>query len=227
MLWTARALALALVVLWTVGVSTTASGGTQVSSHINAYVGIFEGQTTHNLTRPESTTITATFSSSAGTDGVPIQLWADTYNTNWHKLPVSLITNNLGKVSLSRAPKNTTRYQFRFAGDSARAPSQSVVLTIGVHTKVTLSLNDASLRIGQTLVARGATYPPKPGMTATLWRVAPVGWTKLKTSTIRSDGTYRITKVFNSSGPRSLVVTVPAGAGNLKGTSPARSVSVG
>jgi hypothetical protein len=226
MRWVQGAIAICLVALSTTAVSTPASGGVKASSHINAYVGIFEGQTTHNLTRPESTTITATFSSTAGSDFVPIELHADTYNTSPHKI-ADLTTNNLGKVSWTAAPRHTTKYQFIFREDATRLGSKSVILTVGVHTKVTLRLSDSTLRVGQTVVARGATYPPKPGVTATLWRVAPVGWTRLATRTVRSDGTFRIPKVFRSSGPRSLVVTVPAAAGNLKGTSPARSASVG
>jgi hypothetical protein len=226
MRWMARALAIALLALPSAVVSTTATGGTKASSHINAYVGIFEGQTRHNLIRFESTVITATFSSSAGTDFVPIELWADTYNTAPHRI-ATLTTDNLGKVSRTVTPKNTTKYQFRFVEDATRLGSESVLLTVGVHTKVTLGLNDSSLRIGQTMVARGTTYPHKPGVTATLWRVTFPSWTKLATGKVRSDGTYRITKTFRSAAPRSLVVTVPAAAGNLKGTSPARTANVG
>lgn len=218
-------IALVISVGFTSFVATPAQSGTLTPTSISAYVGPFQGQTSHNLTRPDSTTVSATFSSTAGNNGVPLELWAKPYGSTWRKV-TTLATDGVGKASRSVSPLYNTTFMWKFLADSTRASSSSNYVTVRVHPKVTLSLADASIRAGQAVVARGYVRPAKPGATATLWRVTPTGWVKLGSNTIRSDGTYAIRKVLWTRTAYSLVVTVPAASGNLKGTSPARSLSV-
>lgn len=229
MSWTVRALVVCLtLVSMATGLTASATGastGTSPTS-ISGYIGYFASSTSYTITRPASVTISANFQPTSGTSEVSLELWARPWGSSW-KLLDSLTSDNTGAAHRLVSPTHNTLYQWRFTGNDQQAPSESQLLTIRVRVKVTLSLNDSSLRVGQTLVARGVTRPIKPGLTATLWRVAPSGTTKLASRTIRSDGSYRITKVFSHRGGSSLMVTVPGATGNLKGTSPLRAVDVG
>lgn len=209
------------------GLSAPANGGTAVTTTIDGYIGFFGHETSYTLTRPASTTISATFhATSGGSEGKPLELWRRPYGGSWQLLD-TILTNGTNTVSRTVTPVHNTLYKWHFDGNSQQAASDSVLLTVKVRYKVTLRLDDSSLRVGQRLVARGVVRPIKAGVTATLWRITLGDRVKLATGTIRIDGSYRITYVFRRHGPKYLVVTVPASTGNLKGTSESRPTNVG
>jgi len=114
---------------------------------------------------------------------------------------------------------------WEFAGDVTYAPSTTEYL-VPVSPRVDLRVKDRTLRRGQRLVARGRTFPAKAGCRVKLWRgelrplVQGPKPQRLATSTVRSDGTYRLTHRFGKKARMRVAVTVGACAGNDRGLSP-------
>ncbi|HET7691359.1 MAG TPA: hypothetical protein VFK41_13325 [Nocardioidaceae bacterium] len=123
-------------------------------------------------------------------------------------------------------PTVTTQYRWRFDGALSIEPSLSPVTTVQVRTAVTGVVADRTLKPGQALVVTGKTTPKKPGLAATLWRKTVTGRTKLTTTTIKADGTFRLAKRVKAKGVWKVFVTVPASSGNLAGTSAIRKATV-
>lgn len=214
----------------TVPISLPADAGELAPTTLTPSFGIFNsGDTTTETTHGGSVYVSVTLrSGSTPVFDQTVELWAKPYgSSSFQKLGTST-TNNSGVARLTHSPARYTKYLWKYFGSPVYAESPAPAeLIVRVHARVSLTLNDTTLRYGQTLVARGFVRPSKPGVTATLWRVAPTGWTRLATGTIRSDGSYRVTKIFRAGASRTMVVTVPASTGNLKGVSPARTVQVG
>ena len=211
----------------TTPITLPANAGELAPTSLKPFLGIFpSGETTTEITRFGSVYVGVTLRS--GTIAVSdqtVELWAKPYGSSSFQMLGTATTGGSGVARLTHSPARYTKYLWKYLGSTVYAASpMPSELIVRVHARVSLSLNDMSLRTGQTLVARGVVRPSKPGVTATLWRVAPTGWTRLATGTIRSDGSYRITKTFRTPADRGLVVTVPASTGNLKGVSPARTV---
>ena len=165
---------------------------------------------------------------SAIQDGA-VQLFHKPFGAASYTMVGQAMTNANGVASLVTKPTKNDSYQWRYGGDTQNyAAAQSPTLAVGVRARVSLSLADSTLRPGQTLICTGLVSPAKVGYVATLWRKTATGKVKLASTTlIRADGTYRITKVLNSRGTYNVFVTVPAAKGNLAGTSPVRTASVG
>jgi len=157
----------------------------------------------------------------------PVQLFEKPAGATSYSLVASATTSSTGVAKLTVKPTRNTSYQWRYAGDETNQPTNSATKTVGVHTKVTIGLADATLHPGQTLVARGRVSPVKGGVTITLWRHTTSGNVKLGTGTIKADGTYRIAKTLSKKGSYTVFTTVPAVSGNLNGTSPKVTAKVG
>jgi hypothetical protein len=228
MTWIARGLAASLAfTLGVSGPSAPATGGTAESTSIEGYIGFLGNETSHTITRPGSTAVSATFHAPSGnTDGIPLELWARSYGGSWH-LVETLQSDGAGKVSRTVSPVHNTLYEWHFAGNAQQSASESQLLTVRVRCLVTLGVDDSSPRVGQRMTARGVVRPLKPGVQVTLWRAYFDERVKLASGTIRSDGSFRIYHVFRKRGPKYLFVTVPASTGNLGGKSSTRTVTVG
>ena len=134
-------------------------------------------------------------------------------------------TDSNGVARKTVTPARNTTYVWYFKGDKNYRPVQSPVQTVGVRTKVTLTLADSMLLSGESLVANGTVTPAKVGVEATLWRATANGPVELGSVSL-TDGTYQITAVLSGKGTYNVYVTVPSAAGNLKGTSPTRTATV-
>jgi len=203
-----------------------ATAGVTATTSISGYVGITTtSSTTHTMVAGDSANVSGTFRvAGTATAGAVLDLWAKPYGEAWRRV-TSDTSDSGGRVSVRRAPVKLTYYQWRYAGEAGRDPSVSNTVTIKVATRIGLALADSCIASGQRVVASGRTRPAKPGHTVVLWSHRPTGRTKLASSTVRSDGTYRIRKVMRS-GSYSLYVTVAGGGGNLAGTSVHRTLSV-
>ena len=216
----AAALALPLLVAQPVVAGTTAS--TSVSAHI----GYFGTTTTTAIDNGDVVTIAGVVKADGATaPGLSVELWAKAWGGDWAHV-ASQTSDGTGRLFLDRRPSKQTFFQWRFPGDAEHAASTSNTLTVKVRTRVGFRVADSSLSSGQRLVATGGTRPAKPGETAILWRASPLGRTKLGSATVRSDGTYRITKVLTKRRSSTHYVTVSAGSGNLLGISGYRTVTV-
>lgn len=158
--------------------------------------------------------------------GVPAVLWAKAFGESAFSMVAAVPTDAEGRASLSRAPARRTEFQWRFPGTDLQTSSQSPIAAVGVRTRVTLTLLDASLSPGQTLRARGTTFPAKPGVTATLWRTTASGRTRIGSAIVKVDGSYAINRTVTK-GTWRVHVTVAASGGNLVGTSVTRTATVG
>jgi len=131
-----------------------------------------------------------------------------------------------GSLAKVVKPVKNTAYRWRFVETTATKGSVSSSVSVGVKTKVTATIVDATLHVGQNLVAKGTTFPRKAGVAITLWRKTSTGNVVLARGTTHSDGTYKIAYPVNRKGTWTVFVTVAAASGNLAGTSPSRSATV-
>lgn len=179
------------------------------------------------VTAGQGVTLTATLTErSAPAGGEPVELWARRYGQEVYSRAATAITDESGVARATVAPRVRTSYQWRYAGGGERGASRSAPATVSVRNAVSLTLADSTLRVGQTLVARGATTPRRPGVVVTLRRVTTSGSVRLGTATTRRDGTFRISRPVSRRGAVRLFVTVPAGGGLLAGGSPTRVAQV-
>jgi len=193
----------------------------------SAWCGYFAGSTSYVM--PYGATARIGGGVRAGgnpVDGADLQLWAKPYGHLWRQVS-SATTTSTGNTSTTHTPRFNTVYKWRFARTTEYAASSSNYASFRVSTKVTIRLTSSTVRAGQSAVAKGRTYPSKPGLVATLWRRLPGYSTRLATTRVGSDGTYRL--AHRVSGPARywlLYVTVAAGTGNAKGTSKDRQVTI-
>jgi hypothetical protein len=139
----------------------------------------------------------------------------------------AVTTNSNGVARKTVSPTRNTTYDWYFKGDRNYRPVASQLQPIGVRSRVSLTLTDATLRRGATLVANGRIAPAKVDSVAILWRKTSSGRVELGRVTLtNTDGTYRITRVLSGGGTYKVYVTVPAAKGNLAGTSPIRTATV-
>ena len=159
----------------------------------------------------------------------PVELFHKPFGQSSYTTLGTVDTNASGIASLTLFPKKNTSYQWRYGGDTQEYDaSQSPIRSVGVRARVTIALADATLKPGQTLVVTGKVTPAKTGFVATLWRKTATGKVKLASTTmVRADGSYRIAKTLTAKGTYKLFVTVPAAQGNLAGSSPIRTATVG
>ncbi|RNM16268.1 hypothetical protein EFL26_05790 [Nocardioides pocheonensis] len=134
-------------------------------------------------------------------------------------------TNAAGTASLSTVLDRNAMVQWRFGGSSARAASSSTPYVVEIAPALTRRANDLTLRRGQRLVVRGRTSPAKPGCAVELWRgelrplmVGPKP-VRLARSTVRADGSYRLTRRFHRHLRARIAVVIPACGDNGRGLS--------
>jgi hypothetical protein len=130
-----------------------------------------------------------------------------------------------GTVSLSTVLDRNATVQWRFGGSSSRAASSSTPYVVQIAPALSRHANDRTLRRGQRLVVRGRTFPAKPGCAVELWRgelrplVLGPKPVRLARSTVRADGTYRLTRRFHRHLRARIAVVVPACGDNGRGLS--------
>ena len=153
--------------------------------------------------------------------GVPIaggtvRLMIKPYGSTSFKKYVTLATDAQGGVSVTFVRWRNTGIKWEFDGNDDYAPTASTPYTEYISTHVGIRVNDATPDVDQRVVVTGRTGPTKPGHTIHLFR----GYTNrgafgippqnppvlLDTSTVRSDGTYRLVTRFHARGVRRLFV---------------------
>lgn len=176
----------------------------------------------------ENVTLIADFESGGvAVDDVSLELWRRDYGGTW-VLAGTDETNAFGTASLQHTPRKKTSYQWRFNGNEDVGYTESAIVTVRVHAKLTLKIKDPSLRPGQRLVVTGRTVPAKPGVTIRLYRARISGVTDLWFSgTVRSDGTYKLTRTVRQIGTWRLYTRIPAALGNLGTESNSEWLDVG
>lgn len=179
------------------------------------------GASRSSLTAGQAVTLTTheTVGGAAATSG-NVDLYAKASGASSYTKVGSATVNGNGNASLTVRPKKTTVYQWRAGG--ATSPTR----TVGVRTALTITIADTTLHKGQQLVVTGRTVPAKPGFTVTLHRRTASGTSVLGTGVVTTTGSFKITKTLKSAGTYKVYATIPAGGGNLAGTSVTRSATV-
>jgi hypothetical protein len=226
---------------------TTLSGSGQLQLAVNdAAYGDNSGTFTASVTAPtpgqaatsltmtvSATTITATHTltlrtrltrSGAALPNATVALLARPAGATAFKQVTTATTNSSGAASASQRPMHTTAYEWFFAGDKNSAATTSAIKSVSVRTEVTIHVFDPTLGSGQPLVVWGLTRPNKHGMTIRVYRHTSAGNTKLGTATVRRDGTWGFSKRVHS-GSATVFARIPAGGGNVAGTSSRLSFS--
>jgi hypothetical protein len=128
-----------------------------------------------------------------------------------------------GDPRVTVTPEAHTVYRWRFAGTLSVDGSVSAPFTVDVGTAVTATVEGGT--DGTPLVVTGSTTPAKPGTRALLWRLSGNGGRSVVATTrIGEDGTFRFEVTRDLPGSWRVAVSVPAGGGNLGGTSGLQSV---
>jgi hypothetical protein len=124
---------------------------------------------------------------------------------------------------LKKRPLVRTDFRWVFAETTAYDASTSRAITVRVHTAVTATPADTTVRKGGTIKVTGRVTPAKPGAVVTLFK----GSQKVATAVVRRTGTYTLTTRANAGGLWKLRVGIGATPGNLAGSSKVVKVTVG
>jgi len=158
--------------------------------------------------------------------GASVKLDAKPFGSSTWTNIATVTSADDGSLAKVVKPLKNTAYRWRFVETTATKGSVSSSVSVGVKTKVTASIVDAALHVGQNLVVTGGTTPHKAGVAITLWRKTSTGSVVLARGTTHSDGTYKVAFPVNKKGTWTVFVTVAAASGNLEGRSPSRSATV-
>jgi hypothetical protein len=159
--------------------------------------------------------------------GTPGTLQAKAYGaTSWSTVASVNAPEETWTFTRSVAPKKQTSYRWVVAATESTLGATSPITTVKVRTALTANVADSTLHLGQSLVVTGRTTPAKPGSAVTLYRSTSSGPVVLAKGTVRSDGTYRLTRTMKSKGKWTVYVTVAAGSGNLSGKSASRTLTI-
>lgn len=187
--------------------------------HVYALAGSAARRT---ITAGEHTVVSGTLTrDGAAFSGAMLSLQRRPWGHAGWSLAGTALTDATGRAALDVHPVTSTDYRWTYA---AAMPTPAI--RIGVRTRLTLALADATLRHGQRLVATGRTTPAKPGVTVTLRRRTATGTVRLASATVTATGSYRIAKALTTPGTYRVFVTIPAATGNLAGSSVVRTAQV-
>jgi hypothetical protein len=195
------------------------------------YPTVFDGLSPRLAGRP--TDLSATLVSDAPTpSGQVLTLWLKQYGASAYVPAGEATTDASGHATIYVTLQRSAAVQWRFAGTADYAPSASTPYVVGISPRVTMRVNDRTLRRGQRFVATGRSYPAKPGCTVKLWRgelrplvlgPAPV---RLEVARVRADGSYRMVHRFKRRARMHITVTISACSGNARGLSPYVAIRV-
>jgi hypothetical protein len=157
--------------------------------------------------------------------GKELTLWLKPYGSTTFSQAGQATTDASGSVAVWATLQRNAVVEWRFAGADTYAASTSTPYVVQISPRVTIRVNDRTLRRGQRFVVRGRSFPAKPGCVAKLWRgelrplvegPAPV---RLATATVRADGSYRLVHRFKKKRRMRVAVTISACSGNARGLS--------
>lgn len=154
--------------------------------------------------------------------GRKVELWKRFGPQDW-VLVGSAVTNSRGRAGLSVHPTRETRYEWRYPPARITSPT----LRLQVATKVSLTIEDSSLRPGDILVGEGQIRPIN-SLLITLWRRTESGDVKLTTGELHGGGNFSVKARLKDKGTYKVFVTVSAASStdNSAGRSVTRTVKV-
>ena len=164
-------------------------------------------------------------SGDAAVSGVELTLWLRPYGASAFVAAGQATTDVNGSATVWVTLQHDVQVQWTFAGNPDYAPSTSTAYLLPVAPRVTIRVNDRTLRRGQRFVVRGQSSPAKIGCTVKLWRgelrplVQGPSPVRLAVSSVRSDGSYRLVRRFHHRARMRVAVTISPCAGNSRGLS--------
>lgn len=126
---------------------------------------------------------------------------------------------------VSVKPSLTTSYRWYYPASDAVTAAYSPVTTVQVRTRIVPSWV-SSIHRGARFSVSGRTFPAKPGAVVTMWGKVGTTTYKLGTARVGTNGAFSVSGTASRSGTWAVWFTVPAGKGNVAGTSPIRRYSV-
>lgn len=151
----------------------------------------------------------------------PVQLLHRPHGASAFTLVETAVTDDEGIATVTVQPLVRTAYQWRFPGSTELPAAKSTRQAVKVMTKLTLAVEAKPRK----LVAKGTTTPAKPGAKVVLWQQKKSGAVRLASGKVLRNGKAKVTRKL-SPGTYRVFMTVAAGGGNAKGTSPVRAVTV-
>lgn len=153
--------------------------------------------------------------------GVSLELWLQPAGSTRY-LAGEVTTGPDGSAAVSTTIDRNATVQWALSSDASVTSTPYVVQ---IAPALTRHANDRTLRRGQRLVVRGHTSPAKPGCAVELWRgelrplVLGPKPVRLARSTVRADGSYRLTRRFHRHLRARIAVVIPACGDNGRGLS--------
>ncbi len=181
------------------------------------------------LTAGERATLRATVTDSvsgAPVYGMPVTTWAlPAGASSWRKV-ATVASSRRGKTSVTVRPSANTVYAVTSPPVAAWDSAVSAGRSVGVRTRVTARLADATRPLGTAVKVTGAVRPAKDGKLVALQRRSADGWKTVASARLDGDSRYVVRWRPHRRGTITLRVVRAADARNLRGRSPARDVTV-
>ncbi|HET6818302.1 MAG TPA: hypothetical protein VFH66_13835 [Mycobacteriales bacterium] len=165
-----------------------------------------------------------TRSTGAALGGKHVLLMARKSGASTFTKVADVVTSSTGVATSKQTPKRNTTYKWVFNGTHTLAPSTSANKTVKVARRLMLAIADRTLSATQKLRASGRETPAKVGSLVNLYRHNASGTRKIGSATVRSDGTWSLSRDFPR-GTYSVYATSPADSNYAAGRSPSITVS--
>ncbi len=179
------------------------------------------------ITYGSAATVAATVlhdSDAAPLAGAVVELWATPYGAASATRIATATTSAAGKASATVRPTARTTYQWRAVTEAFTTVDLGAAVAVSARPKLTINAVDATVTSSTPVYLHGVVRPTLMGSTVSLKRTGST--TILATATVRSDGSWAITRLLPK-GTYGLYALVPATPGLLKGASPTLTVKVG
>jgi len=174
-------------------------------------------------------------SESGPIEGKPATLLIRTVGSGVPFTPVATVSTDAdGAASTSVKLTRNTAYRWHYTGDSDYTASSTGTVVQAMASKVVAHGSDLTLSRGQVLAVFGKAYPNKSGNIVRLWMgriprllVPADPPVLLAAGRVRSDGSFRLTRSFSSTGYKRLFIQVQGDGENSDGSSNYVVVKVG
>jgi spore germination protein len=181
------------------------------------------------VTQGTATAVSGKLTTTAGTaiGGQKVALqWRPAGSTAWRTV-ANGTTSSAGTVSLRYTPATNGSYRLYASASWTYLAATSPTANTQVRWRATAAFADSTVRRGTTIKLTGKVSPARAGTKVQRQRYLGANrWVHVSSTTVRADGTYTISFVWNVKGTYTYRVVVPGTSLNATGVSPTVKVIV-
>jgi Tol biopolymer transport system component len=145
--------------------------------------------------------------------------------TTWTRVK-STTTRTGGAYSFTHEPTRITEYRVRHVASNGWPAATGPTRRVDVATKVTGTLNSATIPLGGSVTMKGSVAPGHAGQPVRLQQQVSGSWQTIATKSLSSTSTYSFTIKPTTKGTLTYRVVKPADADHTLGRSPKRTLTV-